>query len=196
MNMTAKFAATHSGIVRAGNREQGFSLLEVLISMVILTVGLVALLGVFGLAISSTQTAKQDMIAKQLANQAMESILTARDSSELTFSQIQNVSSGGIFMDGSQPINQPDSNGLVGTSTSTTAAYLTEPGKDGIIGTADDVKVGLTNFQRTITFSPLYDSSGNLLATLRQANITITYKVPQRRFAKTFVLTSYISQYH
>ena len=38
-----------------------------MISMVILTVGLVSLLGVFGLAMAATQTSQQDMIAKQLA---------------------------------------------------------------------------------------------------------------------------------
>ncbi|MBS1853505.1 MAG: prepilin-type N-terminal cleavage/methylation domain-containing protein [Acidobacteria bacterium] len=195
MNLTAKIAARQRR-ASATSSQQGFSLLEVLISMVILTVGLVSLLGVFGLAISTTQTAKQDMIAKQLANQAIESIMTARDASQLTFSQIQNVSSGGIFMDGSQPINQPDSTGLIGTSGSSTAAYLTEPGKDGIIGTSDDVKVGLSNFRRTIAFTPLYDTNGNVLSTLRQATITITYSVPQRRGNKTYVLTSYVSQYH
>jgi len=36
--------------------ESGFSLIEVMVSMVILTVGLVSLLGVFGLAMASTQT--------------------------------------------------------------------------------------------------------------------------------------------
>src|SRR5208282_2801440 len=35
--------------------ERGFSLIEVMISMVVLTVGLISLLGVFGLAMASTQ---------------------------------------------------------------------------------------------------------------------------------------------
>ena len=73
--------------------ESGFSLLEVMISMVILTVGLVSLLGVFGLAMATTQTSQQNMIAKQLANEAYESIVTARNSSQLSWSQIQNTSS-------------------------------------------------------------------------------------------------------
>ena len=48
--------------------EEGFSLIEVLISMVILTVGMVSLLGVFGLAMSTTQASQQNMIAKQPNN--------------------------------------------------------------------------------------------------------------------------------
>ena len=39
--------------------ECGFSLLEVMISMVILMIGLVSLLGVFGLAMASTLTSKR-----------------------------------------------------------------------------------------------------------------------------------------
>ena len=73
--------------------ESGFSLLEVVISMAILTVGLVSLLGVFGLAMASTQTSQQDMIAKQLANEAMESIVTARNTSQISWDDIQNVGS-------------------------------------------------------------------------------------------------------
>ena len=52
----------------------GFSLLEVVISMAILTIGLISLLGVFGIAMAATQGTQQDMIAKQLADEALESI--------------------------------------------------------------------------------------------------------------------------
>src|SRR5208282_3368198 len=82
--------------VKTGARKQaesGFSLVEVMISMVILTVGLVSLLGVFGLAMASTQTSQQDMIAKQLANEAYESIVTARNTSQITWDDIQNTGS-------------------------------------------------------------------------------------------------------
>ncbi len=61
--------------------------------MAVLTVGMVSLLGVFGLAMASTQTAQQDMIAKQLANEAYESIITARNTTQVTFDDIQNTGS-------------------------------------------------------------------------------------------------------
>ena len=71
-----KFAKTNRG---SKVSQQGFSLIEVMISMVIMTVGLVSLLGVFGLAMASTQTSQQTAVAKQLANEALEGILTARE---------------------------------------------------------------------------------------------------------------------
>src|SRR6202158_6569134 len=75
----------------AKRAEDGFSLLEVVISMAVLTVGLVSLLGVFGLAMASAQTSQQDMIAKQLANEALESIITARNTTQIEWDDIQNV---------------------------------------------------------------------------------------------------------
>jgi type IV pilus modification protein PilV len=184
--------------VRAPKRsERGFSLLEVVISMAILTVGLVSLLGVFGLAMASTQTSQQDMIAKQLANEALESIVTARNTSQITWAQVQNVSNGGIFMDGANPIYLSGADGIVGTSDDAAAGMQTlqNPGADGIFGNADDVYVPLTGYQRTVLISPVYDSSGNLVSTLRGVNITVQYATPQMKLPKSYVVSSFISQY-
>ena len=177
--------------------ESGFSLLEVVMSMVVLTVGLVSLLGVFGLAMASTQTSQQDMIAKQLANEALESIVTARNTSQITWPQIQNVANGGIFLNGMNPIYLAGADGIVGTADDAAAGEqtLTDPGPDGIFGTADDVQLPLTDFQRAILISPVYDAQGNLVSTLRGVNISVQYSTPQTHLPKTYVLTSFISQY-
>ena len=190
-------------IGRAGNSrvrkqaERGFSLLEVVISMAVLTVGLVSLLGVFGLAMASTQTSQQDMIAKQLANEALESIVTARNTSQVTWAQVQNVANGGIFLDGTTSIYLPGADGIVGTTDDAVAGEqtLTEPGADGIFGTADDVQIPLTGYQRTILISQVLDSSGNVVPTLRGVNITMQYTTSQAKLPKTYVLSSFISQY-
>ena len=190
-------------IGRAGNSrvrkqaERGFSLLEVVISMAVLTVGLVSLLGVFGLAMASTQTSQQDMIAKQLANEALESIVTARNTSQVTWAQVQNVANGGIFLDGTTSIYLPGADGIVGTADDAVAGEqtLTEPGADGIFGTADDVQIPLTGYQRTILISQVLDSSGNVVPTLRGVNITMQYTTSQAKLPKTYVLSSFISQY-
>ena len=189
-------------IGRAGNSrvrqaERGFSLLEVVISMAVLTVGLVSLLGVFGLAMASTQTSQQDMIAKQLANEALESIVTARNTSQVTWAQVQNVANGGIFLDGTTSIYLPGADGIVGTTDDAVAGEqtLTEPGPDGIFGTADDVQIPLTGYQRTILISQVLDSSGNVVPTLRGVNITMQYTTSQAKLPKTYVLSSFISQY-
>ena len=177
--------------------ERGFSLLEVVISMAVLTVGLVSLLGVFGLAMASTQTSQQDMIAKQLANEALESIVTARNTSQVSWSQVQNIANGGIFMNGANPIYLAGADGIVGTADDAVAGEqtLTEPGPDGIFGTSDDVYIPLTGYQRTILISPVYDSQGNLVTTLRGVNITVQYATTQAKLPKTYVLSSFISQY-
>lgn len=179
-------------------RQRGFTLIEVVISMAVLTIGLVTLLGVFGLAMAATQTSQQDMIAKQLANEALESIVTARNTAQLQWDQVQNVGSGsGIFLAGLQPINQAGTDGIVGTTDDATAPpqTLREPGPDGIFGTSDDVLLPLTNYQRQVTISPVLDVNGNLVTTLRGINVTIQYTTPRLGVAKTYVLSSFISQF-
>ncbi|MGA8270322.1 MAG: prepilin-type N-terminal cleavage/methylation domain-containing protein [Candidatus Sulfotelmatobacter sp.] len=191
--------------------QSGFSLIEVMISMVILMVGLVGLLSVFGVAIAANQSSQQDMIARQVASEAMESIFTARDTSQLSFSQINNVASGGIFANGATSLTcAGPTYGIVGVAGDTSPCLtasgaecpnggvqcLTEPGRDGIIGTADDVILSLSNYSRNIVIAPLYDTSGNLIQTLVQVTVTITYSVPNSPVAKTYVLEEYISSYH
>lgn len=173
----------------------GFMLVEVMVAMVILTVGLVTLLGVFSLALATTQTAQQDMIAKQLASEAMESIVTARQTTQLDWSSVQNVSAGGIFSDGFKPIQNAGANGVAGTTDDTGARTLTLPGPDGIVGTSDDISLPLTNYQRQIAITSVTDSSGNILTDLRSVNITVQYAIPRTSIKKNYVLTSYISQY-
>lgn len=190
------------GNVRVGKQSQrGFSLLEVVISMVVLTVGLVALLGVFGLAMAATQTSQQDMIAKQLANEALESIVTARNTSQIGWDAIQNMTgscpsvSGPIFMSGLQPIYLAGADGIIGTCDDTTAQTLQSPGPDGIFGNSDDVSIPLSGYQRTIQITPVVDSNGNVVSSVRGINITIQYATPQTRLPKSYVLSSFISQY-
>jgi len=169
-----------------------------MVSIVVLTVGLVSLLGVFGVALATTQSSQEDLIAKQLASEAMESIITARGTTQLTWDQIQNVSAGGngIFVTGFQPILLPGPTyGVVGTADTGAAQQLTLPGADGIVGTADDVKLPLTNFTRQIQIASVNDANGNADPALRTVTITISYTTPRLKTAKTYVLNSYISEY-
>lgn len=187
--------------------ESGFSLIEVMISMVLLTVGMVSLLGVFGMAMASTQTSQQDMIAKQLANEALESIITARNTSQMTFDDIQNTgsvncwvtgaSSCGVFLVGAQPIYNSGADGIYGTSDDAAAGAetLREPGPDGVYGNSNDVIIPLTPFQRKIEFLPVYDAQGNLVKSLREVKVTMQYSTPQTKLQKSYVLDSFISQF-
>ena len=203
----------HGGISQVRKRaESGVSLLEVVISMAVLTVGMVSMLGVFGLAMASTQTSQQSLIAKQLANEAYESIVTARNTSQISWDAIQNTSGTqyctstpspcGIFVGIStspqfQPIYNSGADGIFGTVDDAAAGEetLEEPGPDGRYGDADDIKLPLTNYQRAIQISPLFDTNNNLVPTLRSVTITVQYTTPRMRTKKTYVLNSFISQY-
>jgi len=181
-----------------GPAQRGFTLIEVMMSMAILTIGLVSLLGVFGLAISSTQESQQDMIAKQLANESMESIITARDTAQMQWADIQNVADGGIFLNGYQPTYMPGGDGIIGTADDiATGQYvtLTEPGPDGMYGTGDDVQLPLSNFQRQIQVQPVVTAGGGADPTLRSITISVRYNTPRSRQPRTYVLTSFISQF-
>ncbi len=201
--------------VKAGARKQeqaGFSLIEVMLSIVILTVGLVSLAGVFGLAMASTQTTQLDMIAKQLANEAYESIVTARNTSQIDWDEIQNnagtqyctdlPSPCGIFIGSAgvaqfQPIYNAGADGIFGTADDANAGEetLREPGPDGTYGDVDDIQIPLTTFQRAIQIAPVFDASGNIEPSLRSVTITVEYQTPKLRVMKTYVLNSFISQY-
>ncbi len=190
-------------------RQDGFTLIEVMISMLILTIGSLGLLGVFGLAVKAAQTSQQDMIARQLASEAIESIYTARNSSELGWSQIANVSNGGIFVNGFTNIMCAGPDGIVGTGDDTTCLTaagatcpsggvkcLSEPGPDGVMGTADDVIVPLNGYQRQILITPLLDGNGNPIQTLSQVAVTIQYNVAGLTTPKQYVINEYVSEYH
>ena len=187
----------HRNRVPSTQRQQGFTLIEVMISMVIMMVGLVSLLGVFGLAMASTQTSNQNAISKRIANEALEGILTARETSNVTWTQIANTGAGGIFLSGFKPINLPGVDGIIGTADDAAAGpqLLQMPGPDGIFGTADDVFLPLTNYQRQILIVPATDQFGNPIPTLDVVTITVQYSNPQLRIPQNYVLTTYVSQY-
>jgi prepilin-type N-terminal cleavage/methylation domain-containing protein len=172
--------------------QRGFTMLEVMISIVVVTVGLMSLLAAFSVAMASTQTAKQDMIAKQLAQEAMESIITARETANADWTQIQNVGPGnGIFVTGFQSIRQAGPDGVIGTADDSGAPMATtqEPGPDGIVGTADDpAPVPLTNYKRSIVIAP------GTSADLRTVTITVRYST-RGNATRSYVLSGIVSQY-
>lgn len=192
----------------AGKNEGGFSLLEVLISMLVMTTGLLGLLGSLGLAMAATQNSEQLSIAKQLANEALESILTARTTAQVQWQQIANGTCSvgqncGIFLSNPQPINNPGVDGIIGTSDDAAAGpeILESPGPNGIILTpagqpcaAPDVCTSLTNFTRTIAISQ-YTGSGTPDPNLDTVVITVTYNNLQFGSPESYVLQTLVSQY-
>src|ERR1700685_2210498 len=99
----AAMRKANQGLARK-RRQRGFSLIEVLISMAVMTIGICAVLMVFATAIRATSSAEEDLVARHKAMDAMESIYTARNSQQLPFASINNVASGGVFLSGAQTL--------------------------------------------------------------------------------------------
>jgi type IV pilus modification protein PilV len=197
--------------VKRAKAQGGFSLIEVMIAMVILTVGICGAIATFAAAITATASAQEDLIARHKALDAMESIYTARNSQQLPFAQINNVANGGIFLSGSTTLQCAGPDGLVGTADDVACTApdtgvacpggvecLVLPGPDGILGTADDQVQSLSNFTRTITFNTVLQTingvtqpNPNLIA----VTVAVTYTKPNWP-ARTYSVNGLISSYH
>ena len=148
--------------------DEGFTLIEVMVAMVVMAVGLLAVVASFAAALQVTESAEEDLIARQKVLEAMESIYTARNAQQIPFASIANVSQGGIFVDGPQPLKCAGNDGLVNTADDAVcttqggancpgvgAECMVLPGADGTLGTGDDVIMSLGNFTRTIAITPV-----------------------------------------
>ena len=175
--------------------QNGFGLLEALIASVVLVIGLVALAGLFTQSLTFLQYTREDLIAKQKARESLEGVYSARNDATIGFAGIQNLSNGGIFLDGFQPLFLPGANGIVGTQgQSGILDRQILPGKDGILGTADDEILPLNNFQRQILIQPLIDSTGNVSPDIRQISVTVQVISPGRG-SRNYTVTGYISRF-
>jgi hypothetical protein len=171
-----------------------------MVSMCILVIGLLSMLGVFGIAMASTQTSQQNATAKQLAEESVEGILTARETANVTWTQIQNTGSGGIFLPGLQPVDCAGVDGIIGTADDAACGpqILEQPGPTGVFANncAIDVCTPLTNFQRSILISPVIPVGGGPpIPTLRAITITVQYTTPQFKVPRQYVLNTFISEY-
>lgn len=182
--------------------EQGFGLLEAFIAMMIMTVALMALAQVLYAGMGLAATSTPNLVAREKAREAIESVHTARDTFTINWAGIRNVTApagcpvgttgngGGVFQmgDGQAPMAAPGPDGLVNTADDTGVETL--PGPDGEFGTDDDV--ALTGFSRQVM---ICDINGN--PSLRQIIVTISYdasnSVGQRR--RQYRLTTLISRF-
>ncbi|MGA7696672.1 MAG: prepilin-type N-terminal cleavage/methylation domain-containing protein [Candidatus Sulfotelmatobacter sp.] len=197
--------------MRTHPSQRGFTLIEVMIAVVIMTIGILAVMATFATAISATASAQEDLIARHKALDAMESIYTARNSQQLPFASINNVANGGVFLSGAQQLLCAGPDGIVGTADDvactapdTGAACpggvecLVLPGPDGVLGTADDVTQSLGNFTRTITFNTVSQTVNGVVTTnqnLIAVTIAVSYTKPGWP-ARTYTVNALISSYH
>jgi hypothetical protein len=176
--------------------EDGFSLIEVMVATLVLTVGLLALVGAMALALNTVAASTPMLIAREKAREAVESVHTARDTGELAWNRIQNVANGGDFLDGLQDLRMPGDDGLVNTADDGEIEELREPGPDGLLDTSDDGVTVLapTLYQREIAITPLtLDGTETVNPNLRQIVVTVRYRV----FGawRNYTLTTFVSAY-
>lgn len=181
--MTAMSTLRHS--------EAGTSLIEVMIALVVLSVGALGMAGVFTQGMEKTMSSPGDLVATQKAAEAVETVFSARDSHTITWAEIRNVegvsgSDDGVFLDGPQPLTMPGDDGLVNTDDDEDIEQVFLPGPDQFLGTEDDVVETLTAYTREIQIVDLQDD-------LRSVTVTVTYRAGAS--IRTYTLTTYISNY-
>jgi prepilin-type N-terminal cleavage/methylation domain-containing protein len=162
-------AAPHAG-------EGGFSLIEVLAAMMILTIGLLPLVGLFTTSVHRMTASTPMLMAREKAREAIESVHAARDTGEASWPTIRNAADGGVFLDGPQAIKAP--------------------GPDGLVNTADDAaeEIPVAEFTREIDINPLpLDTGPGANPNLREVRVVVRYKV--HGSWRDYVMTTYISSY-
>jgi prepilin-type N-terminal cleavage/methylation domain-containing protein len=167
-------------------QQKGFTIVEVIVAAVVLTVGLVCVASVFSTSLALVKYSEEDTIARQEAQAMIESIFAARNSGAHPFSDFQSRDNPisippGIFQDGFQPARQP--------------------GPDGIMNTFDDVGLDtgpdgkpLANFQRMIQFNPVLLQDGVTVdPNTRQVQVSVQYQIGS--LVRTYTQVTYISTY-
>jgi len=170
--------------------EAGFSLLETLVAMSILATGLMGMAGVFTLGMAHLAASSAGLIAREKAREAVESVHTARDMRVVTWSQVRNVSQGGVFLAGAQSLRTAGPDGLVNTADDGALEMSLSTGPDNVLGTADDLQTPLNAYTRQIEISDIV-TNGVPSLSLRQLRVTIRYNVGQ--MTRSYVLTTFIS---
>ena len=173
---------------KPGRREGGFTLIEVMVAIAIMSIGILAVVASFATAVAHTQYAQENMIARQKAMEAMESIFAARNTQQVTFAQIANVANGGIFSNAATQLLCAGIDGLVNTTDDANCPAsgpcpagpecVVTPGPDGVLGTPDDTAMSLANFTRQVQINTVLESDGVTVdPNLKQVIVTVTFKV-------------------
>ncbi len=170
-----------------GQNQKGFSLIEVMIAMGVVTVGLLGLLALFAQAVAVSQLTSDDLYAKQIVRESLEGLYTARNTNQLRFTEIRGASSGGIFLEGFQSIRSAGSDGLVSTADDGDVVEMRMAGQDGQLNTDDDELVSMDQYQRQILIEDINPD-------LRKVTVTVRYRTA-RGVQRDYSVSSYVSRF-
>lgn len=172
----------------------GYSLLEVMMALVVSTIGLVSLLALFSQSVVTMFLVQEDLFARQKVREILESVSTARNTQSVSWSDIENVADSGIFQDDFLPMKIAGNDGLVGTADDGAVETIQLPGPDGQLGTNDDINRMLTNFQRKIEVDEVLMQDSNPYPNLKKITVTVKYTTSQG-FQRSVVMSSFVSQH-
>ena len=181
-------------MLRISNRardDAGFTLIEAMIAMVVLSVGLLGLAQAFYIGMQHMSTSSANLVAREKAREVIESVHSARDTRTITWAEIRNVADGGLFLNGQQPLYAAGADGLINTADDEAAGVESprSPGPNGVLGDDDDEFTPLTNFQRQVEIVELNPVNPDL----REVRVTITYTVGSQ--PRTYRLRTFISAF-
>ncbi|MGH9144077.1 MAG: hypothetical protein ACRD2I_23315 [Vicinamibacterales bacterium] len=170
---------------------KGFSLAETVVALGVLTTGILGAAAVLAAGMQNLASSPTDVVSTQKAAEAMEAVFSARQSGKLTWTQINNVTNGGVFKDGALPLYKPGIDGLVNTSDDAAAGLetVTLPGKDQQLGTSDDQVITLGGYTRQMLIQDVPGENSQL------RSIVVTIKYTNGPTVRTYTLTTYISSY-
>jgi type II secretory pathway pseudopilin PulG len=156
--------------------EAGITILEMVVSMMILTIGLLGLAGAIGYAVTVSNKGRNVTNSKLLVVSVLEQMENLRNTSQLTFGQIANTGQQnntgaarnfGGFPNTFMPVSiNPGPDGIWGTSDD-----LRNPGANNIYGDGDDFddpSWGAPGFSRQILIT-------DLNADLKRIQVTLQY---------------------
>ncbi|MEO8257647.1 MAG: prepilin-type N-terminal cleavage/methylation domain-containing protein [Acidobacteriota bacterium] len=166
---------------------RGFSLIETIIALGILTTGVLGAAAVLATGMNHLSSSPSDVVVTQKAAEAIEAVFSARD--KLPWSTLRNKADGGIFHDGPQSLTRPGPDGLVNTDDDTTVETVRLPGPDQTLATGDDQIIELSTFTRDIRITDVAGQNG----LLRMIVVVVTYKSGPA--IRSYTLTSFISSY-
>lgn len=179
-----KYAGVEKNAFIKKNNESGSTLLEVIISMVILTVGLLGMISAMSYAMLYAQEAEKKTRAKEIAASIVENIFAIRDlkpKSSLSISgwdniQIKKDDNTGIFRADWFPVRE-------------------EPGTDGIYGTTDDSCAADTTcsaptvvdgYERSIIIKGIEE---NGVVRKKRIDVSVRYRATNRAFRQETIST-------
>jgi len=155
--------------------ESGVTILEMVVAMLILTVGLLGLAASIGYAVTVSNKGRNLTNTKLLVVSLLEQMETLRNTEQLTFGQIANqgqVDNAGAarnfggFPAAFQPLSiNPGPDGLFGTDDD-----MISPGPDGDYGTGDDLidsTWAVPGYERQISITDLSPNLKRVQVTLR-----------------------------